>query len=1342
MKLLIRKMLGRLIGVLPIFLLLAGVSHAQVNIDFNNYTIESYGGSGQDKNPTVSIEDQGATLRIVGNGWKKIALPYTVTANTVIEFGFQSSAQGEVHGIGFDTDNGISGGRTFKVYGTQNWGISAFDDYASSQPNVKNYVIPVGQHFTGDMLYLTFTNDHDVASPTAESVFSNVKVYENTGSNINFNNYTIESYGGSGQDKNPTVTIEDQGATLRIVGNGWKKIALPYTVTANTIIEFDFQSTAQGEVHGIGFDTDNGISGGRTFKVYGTQNWGIATFDDYAGSQPNVKSYIIPVGQHFTGNMLYLTFTNDHDVASPTAESIFFNVKIYENTGGGGTEVSGAITADTTWTLANSPYVVVNTVWVSSGAKLTIEPGVQVKFNGNYMLRVDGELDAQGTINNMIRFTSNQATPQAEDWQYIQPNSSEGSIIRYVVIEYAKFGIFSYSGLVTVENSVIQNNIQGFYLLGTESLPVIKNNKIINNTKYGIEVSSSTITALSFNFNSLYNNGLYNFYSNAANESLTVNAKNNWWGTTDVSAIANSIYDSQESSGLATVAFFPYLDGPEGNPVGGVGPVSGNMTIDTTWPKLASPIIVTRDTFIDAGVTLTIEDGVEVRFDGNTKLEVNGTLNMLGTKERPVKFTSNQSSPTAGDWKGLRLNNDSGVWQYFQVEYAENGVSIAPGLEMTFEKSTFTNNQNGMVLECPIASGCPITLKDNMFENNTNMNLRTDRLGTNAASITVNAENNWWGTVDAGQVRAKIFDNEDNANNPVVDSFPYLDGPDGQGVGGGFARGIITSDTTWTLEASPVNIIENVYVNSGVTLTIEPGVEVRFNGNYYLRVYGAMLAEGTENARIKFTSSKASPAANDWASIVLGNGSIIRYATIEYGNIGLSVSDSPLIENSIIQNNNNGIDLGISSAEVNNNIILNNLNYGIRVTPANYGIEVTPTITNNKIIRNDRGIHIFNGNITPVNPIINNNFIAENVSYNLYITNSGDTSTQIIDAENNWWGSALVSEIEASIYDNQDNLLFPIVDYEPFKGESDVIQVTGVSIEPFDVQLPLVGTLSIKYTIDKDVDVTVKVYDLKNNQLVRTLLDNQARLAGQYSESWDGKDDFGQSLNGAHYFSISAKESSSGQIGEYNPLFVTGPVDIINGSVTASLNPYRGEQITFSYDLVVPAVVRLGIGIPGDMAPKKAFLESFQGVSNTGFWDGRDDNGDIVAGASNYIIYGVAHLVPDNFIFFSKELNIKISVIIADPHGIYPFYQEYTTITYDLFEALTVTVEIVSPSGSVVKTLVNAQAQSGGSYSVVWDGTGNNGGIIADQGEYKIRVIGVDGNGNTTSRDGYIGVFR
>lgn len=146
---------------------------------------------------------------------------------------------------------------------------------------------------------------------------------------INFNEYQILAYGGSGQDVAGTATIEDGGATLHLNGNRWKAIEFPYTVTANTVLEFDFTSARQGEVHGIGFDTDLALTNTHFFQVYGTQGWGNRTYANYSGTA--TRHYTIPVGQHFTGTFQYLFFAMDDDAAA-SGDSVYSNIRIYEGT--------------------------------------------------------------------------------------------------------------------------------------------------------------------------------------------------------------------------------------------------------------------------------------------------------------------------------------------------------------------------------------------------------------------------------------------------------------------------------------------------------------------------------------------------------------------------------------------------------------------------------------------------------------------------------------------------------------------------------------------------------------------------------------------------------------------------------------------------------------------------------------------------------------------------------------------------------------------------------------------------------------------------------------------------
>ncbi len=141
-------------------------------IDFNALGVDSYGGV-QDQG-SFSIGSGGAQLNIANNAWKSIPMTYVVTPNTVISFEFQSTSQGEIHGIGFDTNNSISTTYTFKVHGTQNWGITNYDNYVSGWTQ---YTIPVGNFYTGTFNRLCFVGDNDTGTGDNSS-FRNVQVYE------------------------------------------------------------------------------------------------------------------------------------------------------------------------------------------------------------------------------------------------------------------------------------------------------------------------------------------------------------------------------------------------------------------------------------------------------------------------------------------------------------------------------------------------------------------------------------------------------------------------------------------------------------------------------------------------------------------------------------------------------------------------------------------------------------------------------------------------------------------------------------------------------------------------------------------------------------------------------------------------------------------------------------------------------------------------------------------------------------------------------------------------------------------------------------------------------------
>ena len=55
--------------------------------------------------------------------------------------------------------------------------------------------------------------------------------------------------------------------------NTWKKAFYGHQITPDTVLEFEYQSNAEGELQGIGFDNDDDINNndGKLFKLQGTQ---------------------------------------------------------------------------------------------------------------------------------------------------------------------------------------------------------------------------------------------------------------------------------------------------------------------------------------------------------------------------------------------------------------------------------------------------------------------------------------------------------------------------------------------------------------------------------------------------------------------------------------------------------------------------------------------------------------------------------------------------------------------------------------------------------------------------------------------------------------------------------------------------------------------------------------------------------------------------------------------------------------------------------------------------------------------------------------------------------------
>jgi hypothetical protein len=267
-----------------------------------------------------------------GNLWKSVSFNYVVTLDSLLEFEFRSDIKGEIHAIGVDNNEAVNRNSIFNIHGTQNWLNMRYRSDGSGVS--QSFTIPIGLFYQGEMDRLVFAMDNDNNTEGANSIFSNVRIYERESSIedpdfIDFSTLEFSPFRDN-QDGEGTSQLIESGKGIELIGNRWRKVSLPeITIGSNTVMEFEFKSESKGEIHGVGFVRNGKDSvDPRIFQLYGTQRWGNYDFK-YTGSG-NFQKFIIPVGSFYTSNDVELIFIMDHDVDNPTGESSFRNI-VFKN---------------------------------------------------------------------------------------------------------------------------------------------------------------------------------------------------------------------------------------------------------------------------------------------------------------------------------------------------------------------------------------------------------------------------------------------------------------------------------------------------------------------------------------------------------------------------------------------------------------------------------------------------------------------------------------------------------------------------------------------------------------------------------------------------------------------------------------------------------------------------------------------------------------------------------------------------------------------------------------------------------------------------------------------------
>jgi hypothetical protein len=381
------------------------------------------------------------------------------------------------------------------------------------------------------------------------------------------------------------------------------------------------------------------------------------------------------------------------------------------------TLVGGNLTANQTWTLANSPYEVTSDIVVWNGARLTIQAGVTVLFRTNTGLVVGyqnygycsgvsgvscgefGGLTVSGTAAAPVTFTSQNG--QIGGWKGITfGNSSDyggwASSLSYLVVDKA-----GQSQTVTAQPAAVS---AGIAVESSGAGFTFDHVTVQGSTGYGIYAYASALSLTNSTLTGNANNGLYAQSStvNMSNTTVSNNTSVGMYLSGTGGTISGNTISGNTSYGIDSTGGAPSFSGNtianNGNyamryrlgdaPTLGVNTLSGNvnpgfecvgtnLTTNHTWTTQTGETYYTLtsgDAVVWNGARLSVGGGQTVRF-ASTGLIIgyhnyghcsgvsgvscgeHGSLGVNGTATAPVLFTS--LSGQAGGWRGVVFGDSS-----------------------------------------------------------------------------------------------------------------------------------------------------------------------------------------------------------------------------------------------------------------------------------------------------------------------------------------------------------------------------------------------------------------------------------------------------------------------------------------------------------------------------------------------------------------------------------------------------------------------------------------------------------------------------------------------------------
>jgi len=657
----------------------------------------------------------------------------------------------------------------------------------------------------------------------------------------------------------------------------------------------------------------------------------------------------------------------------------------------GGTLRGNAILPQRDFTsVSNVTYLLLGNVTVPSGMTLTINEGIVIKgYNSSHRLIIQGKLTADGTDVDPIVFTS------AKDDGFGKPldTNKDGTVSVPAIGNWG--GIVFENG--SDPTSVMDNCILQF---GSMSSSVYHINGVwVNSGGLTLINSSPTITY------STFKDVKYGIYAFASSNPTIENCKfqNSTYTPILMSVSANPTFSGNTFTNCGITAL-----GICGEHL----PTSGTISQRNVAGYNNITYAIMGDLYINSGSNVTVDPGVVIKPWNSVAVFVEGGFKADGTEVDPIVFTSikddnfgnpgdtngdgNATAPAVNNWETIHFKSTS-----------DDAFSLLDNCLIKFGGSS----SNGAVTYTD--AGAPIT---------------SSTISDSHYGIKCNGSST--PSVDLVTIQNCNFDPIAMSlkSNPTFSNIIFsANGSSGVKI----LEGTLSSDATLSKRSiagfsNIAYIVDILTVSPNATLTIEPGVVIKFNIYHYygITVQGALVANGKPTENIVFTSirddsnggdtnndgNNSVPAKGNWRDIQFQSSTLdtlnsLEYCSIRYGgnrsylsnyNWGIvRVFNANLkMDNCIVeQSSSTGIGVFGSATPTISNTEINNIEY----TPIAMSMFSNPTFSGNSALNIGimaLGIATENYSVDATVPIRTFGGYT-NITYYLYGTSTVNSGTRI-----------------------------------------------------------------------------------------------------------------------------------------------------------------------------------------------------------------------------------------------------------------------------------------------------------------------------------------------------------